>query len=273
MKHTKNGWGTLAIGTRISKHPEVGFFTSWTAMLTGGLHQGDTVLLPQAHMPAHQAANTLARDFLRSGKDSLLLIDDDMRFDPDAVARLRANQNNWPYDIVFAFCTHRVWPPKPVILRVSDKQPGEPESIHGQLHDIVYEFEDGDVVPVDTVGLAFTLISRRVFEALTDPVYGPDYTYFFDYGRGRESDDISFCRRARAAGFTLAVDTSVKIEHISSLPLGWTQYQAWRKDVTTVPPNIELGLDELTAILKAAGNDPTIGERAEFLLKDIERGL
>jgi hypothetical protein len=247
----------VAIGVRVSDHPEPFFFNDWTAMISGGTRKGDTILRPQIGKPAHWASNGLARDFLRSGRDSLLMVDDDMTFPPDALERLRSNPNSQEFDITFGFCTHKTWPPKPVIMRLRDPQPQKPEALFGKsfLHtlNVPDRFDNGGIMEVDAVGLAFTLIRRHVFEAMVDREYGPEWSYwfesmtrqklfrimqenpdmalehstFFQYGDGRESDDIAFCMRAKELGFRMCVDPSVKIGHIGKTVFGWDEFRIW----------------------------------------------
>jgi len=155
----KQDWGNIAVGVRIAKSPEYHFFTSWTKLLTGGMRKNDTVLMPIGWMPAHWAANALARDFLRTDKDSLLMIDDDMVFEQDALELLRSNPDTMKYDIVFGFCTHRTWPPRPVVMRTQEKQPPLPYSLMGETFDYVHkEISDGAIIDVSGVGLAFTFV-------------------------------------------------------------------------------------------------------------------
>lgn len=215
-------WGKIAVGCRIAKHPEALFFTSWTGLIAGGLRDGDEILTPSTSMPAHWASDALARAFLLSECDSLLMIDDDMAFDPLDLERLRTHEANHAYDITFAFCTTRTLPPKPVMMRLAAEQPGK---FGGENFYTVDRFTDGSVVPVDAVGLAFTLIKRHVFGAMMTVGETINQSYFFTYGNGRETDDIPFCRRARELGFTMGVDTAVKIEHIGAIPIGWRHLQ------------------------------------------------
>ena len=295
------GWGSVAVGIRVGKHPEPATFIDWTGLVTRGLDPGDTVLMPRAHMPAHWAADALVRDFLRTDKDSLLMIDDDMTFAPDALAKLRHNEKNWDYDIAFAFCTWRTEPPKPVIYRLVDEQPPEPMSRQGEYYIPVVNFQDGELVEPDAVGLAFTLIRRHVFEAMIDHDYGPvwqywfeslsrrdifretapspdgdlslEFTSFFNYGEGKESDDIPFSRRVRELGYRMVVDTSVMIGHIGHQPLGWPHFKRWRaaeQRKTQTPFDVQAS--KLIPLLKEAL--PNLDENkaaAEWLLENLAK--
>lgn len=260
----RRGWGNLAVGVRIAKHPEPSFFTAWTALLTGGLRNGDTVLMPAAQMPAHWASNKLAQNFLRGDKDTLLMLDDDMTFPMDAVKRMRENEGNWEYDVVMGLCTHRVWPPKPVVMQLME-QPPLPFRLRGDHFGSTPKFEVGGVIEVDAVGLAFTFIRRRVLEAMVDEEWGLKYSYFFDYGVGMESDDISFCRRCRELGFRMGVDTTIEIGHIGAQPLGWQDYERWQASQHTV----DVTSDDLVPILEAAAELPDVEERARECLEAI----
>jgi len=245
-------WGRIAIGVRVGKYPEPGFFVDWTAFINSGLRPRDKILLPRCHMPAHWAGDAVVRDFLRTDLDTLLMVDDDMTFPPDTLSRLRDNEPNWGYDVVGAFYTFRVWPPKPLTYKLME-QPPEPLSFRGDWFNPQLGVKEGQVVPVDAVGFGFTLIRREVLEAMVNTDYGTEWTYMFkslsregvfremvgkpdlrleftsflDYGEGKESDDIPFSRRVREHGFRLAVDCGVRIGHIGHMPLGWDDMKRW----------------------------------------------
>lgn len=280
-KKPVKGWGDIAIGVRVGKHPDAMFFSSWTKLLTGGVRSGDTVLEPAMYMPAHKAATKLARTFLSGDKDSLMLIDDDMSFSGQDLFRLRENQANWEYDIVAAFATHKVWPPKPVVL-LHTGDLGMPKSIDGDSFNTKMSIQKGDIVEVDAVGLAFTLIRREVLEAMVDETWGMDHTYFFAYGKGIESDDIQFCRNARKLGFRMAVDSGVCIYHVGPKAYGWEDFEEWRSDLSPIEmaqaesaDTEPKGLMDLSSVTlkpileRAAESDDKIGMSAQAILEHI----
>lgn len=221
-KRVVRGWGSLAIGVRIAKHPEAQFFIDWTALVTSGVRDCDTILLPQKFMPSHWAANKLAKNFLKSTtKDTLFLMDDDMSFPVDALHRMRENPDTWEYDAVMALITRRnIQEPSAVMMHHMGQQP-LPASLHGDHFLLRPEFEEGKVVAVDAVGLAFTLIRRHVLESMVDPEHGIQFTDFFTWGKGREGDDIPFSRGMREKGQRMAIDASVQVAHITAIPVTW----------------------------------------------------
>jgi len=73
-------------------------------------------------------------------------------------------------------------------------------------------------VPVDWVGGGFTLIKRRVFEAMEYPYYAEGKILYKDHNGHNCAEwigeDIGFSIAARAAGFEIYVDLDVVVEHI-----------------------------------------------------------
>lgn len=217
-----DGWGKIAVGTRCYKNSSGSFLNAWTMMLINGLRPGDSVLSAPVGKPAQIAANQLAKGFLNSQCDSMLFVDDDMEFPHDALHRLRDNKDNWEYDIVMGFCTHKTVPPHAVVLRRLE-QPGPPMSFTGEHYGAMRNIQDNTVMDVDAVGLAFTLVKRHVLEAKINE-FGIMYTPFFEWGRFNEGEDIVFSRWCREQGFMLAVDTNVKIDHLGEYGFGWKEF-------------------------------------------------
>ena len=231
-KRVVRGWGSLAAGVRIAKHPEAQFFIDWTALVSSGLRNYDTILLPQKFMPSHWAASELARDFLKNtDKDTLFLLDDDVSFPVDALHRMRENQATWEYDAVMALITRRnIQEPSAVMMHHMGQQP-LPASLHGDHFLLRPEFEEGKVVEVDAVGLAFTLIRRHVLESIVDPEHGIQFTDFFTWGKGREGDDIPFSRGMREKGQRMAIDAGVQVAHITAVPVTWDMVKQRVNDI------------------------------------------
>lgn len=227
------GWGRVAIATRIAKHPEPAFFNAWTNLVLGGLRAGDTVINAPTGLPHHVAANEIVRKFLSTTADSLLFIDDDMLFAPNALEQIRRNEANWQYDAVQAFCTHKTVPPHAVVMRKMDPQPGPPVSFGGTRYGALKDIEDGALVEVDVVGLGFTLIKRHVFEGAINP-HGAMHTYWYRWGDGNDGEDVVFSQNAQREGYRLAVDTSVKVDHLGTYAFGWQSWMDWKNQMKEV---------------------------------------
>jgi glycosyltransferase involved in cell wall biosynthesis len=220
------GWGAVSVGARSHKYPEPSFVSSLAKMLIGGMRKGDNVFDIVHGYPGHVAANNIVRTFLNTRSNSLLMIDDDMAFDANALEVLRSNKANWDYDVVMGFCTHKTIPPHAVVMKLHEEQPGPPLSLMGEHFGTLRDVINNSVMDVDAVGLAFTLIKRHVLESMVSE-YGAIYTSWFDWGQHSEGEDIVFSRKCRERGYSLAVDTNVKIGHVGRYTFGWSDFKSW----------------------------------------------
>lgn len=219
------GWGRIAIGQRMYGYPDPHFHHAFVRMAVSGLRSKDQIFEPVIGKPAHLAANHIVRKFLNTTCDSLLFVDDDMIFEPDALERLRSDEELWNYDIVYPFATHREWPPSAVVMRLQE-QVGLPVSLLGERYGTLRHIEDEAIIDVDAVGLAFTLIRRQVFESMLSE-FGALYTSWFNWGELTEGEDIRFSRKARDNGFSLAVTTKIKLGHVGRHVFTWDDHQRW----------------------------------------------
>ena len=157
-----------------------------------------------------QARNELVRDALafedpELGKVThLLWIDDDMIFRSDAVPKLIAHD----LPIVGGLCFNRHHPYNPVLLY------DPPKGCEDAGFLFRYEWpQPPGLLEVDATGAAFLLTKREVFEKIAENLK-PDEGPFTQGGWG---EDVSFCRRARAAGYKVMVDTSIEIGHVGEV--------------------------------------------------------
>lgn len=208
-------WGKVAVATRIGGRPDALFFTCWTRLVTSGLRRGDAVIAPAIEVPHHFGANIIAGEFLKNTEaDSLLFIDDDMVFERDDLSRLRDDAEGQEYDIISGlYCTRRP-PHAPIVIR----ERATPDE-RGSMFDSRKELINGHVVPVDVVGLAFTMIRRSVFEAVA--AANPKALLFFHWGSDGCGEDTYFCRMARAVGARIGVHTGLIIGHRVPMTVRW----------------------------------------------------
>ena len=138
----------------------------------------------------------------------ILMLDHDHEHPHDIIQRLAARVVENPKRLVVgALVFRRTAPYDPAILLRDD------------AGDYYHATEWGQgVVEVDALSTACVLIHRSVFEELTRPWFYYDYTGAEEGGRDwiRPTEDIMFCRKARAAGIQLHVDTTVCSPHIPS---------------------------------------------------------
>lgn len=148
-----------------------------------------------------QARNRLVEEM---EGDWLFFLDADMLFPPDTLVRLlRHLQAGIP--IVGGLCFRKAPPFTP--------------TTHIQNAEGTYDILDPrtcgrKVVEVDATGMACCLIRRDVFDRM-----GPPWFAWTDV-----SEDLHFCRKAKALGFPIAVDTGLEIGHLTTMPIGMRHY-------------------------------------------------
>lgn len=202
-RYMANDWGKVAVTYRTTGGSDPAFLTSWSNLIMRGLRPGDVVLRPSVNMPHSCAANFAVEQFLGTECDSILFIDDDMEFHHDALEKLRTAGG--VHDIIMACCPCGRPPFNPVALMI-DKD--------GKAS--VYENIKG-VIVVDTVGLAFTLIHRKVIRSLMagfnhNTVFTQPMMPLFKW-HNRLGEDGTFCSDAKKKGFRVQVAADVKIGH------------------------------------------------------------
>lgn len=101
-------------------------------------------------------------------------------------------------DIVVPLCLRRLPPYDPVVYSHQNEEDDY----------VVAELPEHGLTCVHAAGTAGMLVRRRVFEAIPAPV-------FESYGRLNE--DLTFCRKAREAGFKIYCDPAARLGHISQV--------------------------------------------------------
>lgn len=134
--------------------------------------------------------NTIAATF---EGDWLCFIDSDMMFPRDTLLKLL---DHGDLDIVSgAYC--RRSPPYDFMVWDLDERPKKPPI-------------DLKLQEVGLSGMAFTIIRRRVFEAMPEP--------WFEHGKFNNphaaDEDVYFCRKARQLGFRVWTDPTVQVWHL-----------------------------------------------------------
>ena len=130
---------------------------------------------------------------------------------------------------IIAAKVHKRYPPyDPILLRGAldkfDLVPDEEWSKDG-----------GQTVEVDATGFGSVLINMEVFEKIKRPWFHFDLSH----PGGPVGEDIGFYVKARAAGFRVFVDCSIKIGHLTRLIVTEESYFAY-KEVLNGKPGIKL---------------------------------
>ena len=163
--------------------------------------------LRQPEAPGYR--NTMTARALAEGFAELLFLDPAVVFDPREVDRLRG------HDLPFV-CGIYPWPGRRGLACVFRPGTTAVQFGHG-----------GGLLRVESCGLGFALVRRRVLEAIARQAAPATEAAYFTVPRarpgfaGRVAEDVAFCRRAREAGCEVVVDTSIRLWRIGPARQGW----------------------------------------------------
>jgi len=156
----------------------------------------DVEVLPVAGQPIDKNRNTLVKFALEKKPDYILFIDSDQVFLPAMLdCLISLNQ-----DVVSALCFQRHRPHDPAI-RVGGK--------------VLKDFNEGDIIEVDQVGMAMILIRSEVFRKIPYPWFknewrvkdGNDYLHM---------EDLYFSDLLKKYGYKIYVHTGVISDHFGT---------------------------------------------------------
>ncbi|MBU0959740.1 MAG: hypothetical protein KKB31_07375 [Nanoarchaeota archaeon] len=160
--------------------------------------------------------NAIVHNFLKTDKEWLWMIDDD-GIPQDIPLRLADSG----YDICGALCFGTYMPnrvPAPCIFNYNSTE---------GIFKIVNPTSMRGLLAVDAIGTGCIMIHRRVFEHPEFKI--PFYPELNEYGARKYGGDLTFCIRAKAVGFTVAVDLDVQCNHLcraSTLQIKYAYEQA-----------------------------------------------
>lgn len=162
--------------------------------------------------------------------DFLIFIDDDMAWQPNAIADLidsyQEMKKNDPFPgqpfMLGGLCFRRTPPYQPTLYVRESPTEG--------AYNFLEQWTDG-IVEVDATGCAFLLIPVDVIEKVMDtPI--PPFEERMKLNRppeifrwtGHIGEDIRFCQDAKAAGCRIYVDTRIEVGHIAEIEIGKEQF-------------------------------------------------
>jgi len=179
----------------------------------------------QSNSLVHRSRSMLADRALELDMDYLLFIDADMKFPPDALDRLVAHN----VDVVGALCTMRQPPCLPTIGKFTKDEQGNCTGVS-----TILKYPDNALFEVDSIGMAFTLISRRALEAVRKAARTPKSGSFrFEelQNGGELPEDSAFCYRAKQAGMKVYCDTGLSILHKGPYFYGEQDYLGFQEQL------------------------------------------
>lgn len=170
-----------------------------------------------------EARNQLAQQALDGGYTHLWFMDDDHSFSPDLLLQIAA----WNKPLVTPICLQRVFPFAPVSYV---KAPPE-LAHHGDFIPIdLSGHPGGGLVELEAGGAAGMLIRRDVLEAVREHTRtGVDGQAIPWFEYTDKSEDVLFCEKAKACGYTIWADLGARLGHITTCVVipSYTEEHGW----------------------------------------------
>lgn len=194
------------------------------------------------------ARNDLCRLVLESDAEYLWFMDDDHAFPASMLTRLLAHEK----DLVMPICLTRTHPFAPVQY-TSKIGPNQ------YLPIPLSETMTGGLVECEAGGTAGMLIHRKVIEAIEDP--------WFEYTD--RSEDIIFCEKAKAAGFTLWADLECRLGHITTTVVHPTVRDGDWKTALTIGRDLNLVVDVADNVVAEKPGQPATVQTWVWELRNV----
>ena len=162
----------------------------------------------------YDARQDLAKRANNKGFDRVLWLDSDMIFKPDILERLNADIDQGR-DFVSGLYFTRKNPVTPCVYDVVEPR----KRNNGVIYPATKSFEEipDDIFEVAGCGFGAVIMTTDLIKKSGDLPFFP---------REGFGEDLSFCRRAREAGYKLYCDPSVKAGHIGLTIVNENQ---WRR--------------------------------------------
>jgi hypothetical protein len=162
------------------------------------------------------ARERIAEGSLEQGSDYLLFIDDDMLAPYDLFFRLVANDK----DICAALAFTRNPNHKPVAYETREGFDETTRTRYGFTR-FIENYPRETLFECDAVGFGAVLIKTNVLKKTPQP-------WFF--GMAQTGEDVTFCMKARKAGFSVWMDSRIKLGHLSDPIVVTEEYSdMWNK--------------------------------------------
>ena len=210
IKRKRQRLKRIAIGfPLVDSTVHVRFFTSFACMEKPSEY---ALIVPQfPHGPytgsLADARNSLVSQAQKEGAEYLLMLDTDQVYPSDTLTKLLSNKKD-----ICGVRVHRRWMPfDPIFLR------GEIGKFKNVPDEEAYS---GEIIEIDATGTGCLLFKMEVF----DKVPAPWFEFTFKNGKP-VGEDINFCDKAKRAGLSLFVDTSIEVGHLTTMEVDKNLHQ------------------------------------------------
>ena len=192
------------------------FFAS---MLSLRKPEGTEVAIASCSL-VYESRHTLAMKAMNDGFDRVLWLDSDMNFRPDLLERLSAHLDAGKEFVSGLYFTRKN-PVRPCVYEVC-------EPVKNAAGVTLPKLEHFRTVPeglfeIQACGFGAVMMTTDLIRRAGDLPFFPTEGF---------GEDLTFCRKARAAGATLWCDSSIKLDHVGTALIGEANWKRPEEEVT-----------------------------------------
>lgn len=182
-----------------------------------GLDKPDCEVVMEVGSVIHSARNSLAARAIKTNAQWTWWVDSDMTFNPDTLTRMMKTAEDNNLSIISAVCYRRKSPFTPVLFDHLDIK-SDTSAEFTEMKDVPEELFE-----VQGVGFGCILVRTQV---LVDVLrrFGTMFSPI-----GDNSEDLSFCWRARQCGYKIYADPTIYMGHIGQSVYTAKTYESVRK--------------------------------------------
>lgn len=214
----------ITIGWTDAGNVHSGFIAYIMQILLHRHENVDDIIVSSGHYLSNNK-NRIVQQFLNSESEWLLLLDSDLLLDLDNFDRLLASAEKDKYPIMSGMYFIPVQHDQKLVLAAMFHD--EENTGIGKW---VTDWNDGEILEgLSSVGGGFTLIHRRVYEAVQESNYNkmPQWyqdEYWEEPYNAWVSEDIYFFKKVNDLGFNICLNTSVQADHLKTFKLNKSNF-------------------------------------------------
>jgi len=174
------------------------FFAS---MLSLRKPEGTEVAIASCSL-VYEARHTLAQKAMNDGFDRVLWLDSDMNFKPDLMELLAADLDTG-LEFVSGLYFSRKAPISPIVYEICHPTPLK----NGEMYPTVESFKEipDGLFECEGCGFGAVMMTTDLLRRVGPLPFFPEERY---------GEDLTFCRKARAAGAKLYCDSRIRLDHV-----------------------------------------------------------
>ena len=173
-----------------------------------------------------QNRNNVVKQFIETKNDWLIFLDCDIDFRPEMIYALYEVADPVTRPIVSGVYFSRLAQSRLCPVWFMERDNGKYSTVE------CVEGDEGQPQAIDAFGTGFCIIHRKVFAKLSEihgkdewTWFGHDETFNAEDGKMHHlGEDLTFCRRARRAGFPIYGHAGIQVGHIKKVALS---YELW----------------------------------------------